>query len=132
MSSKFVTLSSDNYDSVTKSKGIVIVKFSTPRCIKCKKISEWCNTELVELRTGYAEKLLSSPPCIVFQNHIFGEADLDEVFEFDEVDTITSVPAFVKYVDGVHVATVCSDDKSVITNGLKLLKQSEYFSDDDY
>lgn len=132
MSSSFVTLSSDNYDSVTKSNGVVIVKFSTPRCIKCKKIREWCNSELVDMRMQPREILMSLPPQMVFDNHTFCEADLDEVFEFNEVDTITSVPAFVKYVNGVHVATVCSDDKYTIMSGLELRKQSDYDDDFDY
>lgn len=92
-------LDSNNYSS-SISKGIVVVKFSTRRCVKCKLIEPWY-------------KSLNGNDVIAYH-----EADLDEVFEFDEVDTITAVPAFVKYVDGVHVTTVCSSDVEVIEKNL--------------
>lgn len=91
-------LDSNNYSS-SISKGIVVVKFSTRRCAKCKLIESWY-------------KSLDSDVIV------YHEADLDEVFEFDEVDTITSVPAFVKYIDGNHVLTICSGDIEIIEKNL--------------
>ncbi len=96
-SDNLTTLTNLNYYDEVKD-GVVIVKFSTIRCTRCKLLVDWYN----DMQKKYPSiKLLS--------------ADLDSVYEFDECDTFKSVPAFVKYVDGKYVTTVASSDHDTIS-----------------
>lgn len=116
-----LTLDSDNYEATTKSKGVVIVKFSTMRCQKCKKIKSWYDSDLsVNYKEHPYAILETCPPQYAYDKHTYCEADLDDVFEFDEVDSITSMPAFIKYKNGKYITTVCSDDQNTIKDELKL------------
>jgi hypothetical protein len=95
-----MSLTVGTYESAINT-GTVIVKFYTQRCQKCKLLNDWYDN-------------LS----LVHSDVKFLSADADIVTGFDEVDELSSVPAFIKYVGGKYVKTICSYDPSFIEKNL--------------